>query len=85
MIATPSEGSGGGPVATIFDANGNIVRQFWIGPPEDRSGLYQPHSEGASAPDGSDTRGISIVYAGKYYAFFDYDGIRHDDLITGPN
>jgi hypothetical protein len=32
ILATPAPGGGGGPVATIFDGNGEFLRSFYVGP-----------------------------------------------------
>lgn len=85
VMATPAPGGGGGPVATIFDGSGKIVRSLLIGPEDDRSGDYQPYPAGAgvSAPDGSGVMGSYFKTPSSDPFFIDIDGIRRFGSLTG--
>lgn len=76
LLATPAPGGGGGPVATIFDGEGTILRSFLVGPADDRSGNYQPipYGAGVSAPGGA--FGSWFAAPGIEPFFVDVDGRR---------
>jgi len=78
VMATPAPGGGGGPVATIFDGSGKIVRSLLIGPVGDRSGNYQPvpYGAGVVAPDGSGKMGSYFAAPDISPYFLDVDGVR---------
>lgn len=84
VMATPAPGGGGGPVATIFDGSGAIVRKFFVGPADDRSGSYQPipYGAGTLAPDNSGKYGSWFAADGVGPFFMDVDGIRRERV--GP-
>lgn len=85
ILATPAPGGGGGPVATIFDGSGQIVRSLLIGPEDDRSGDYQPlaYGAGVSAPDGSGVMGSYFKTPTGDPFFIDIDGVRRFGSLTG--
>lgn len=80
VMATPAPGGGGGAVATIFDGRGTILRSFFTGPSDDRSGNYQPIPAGAGviAPDGSGMYGSYFAAPDVAPFFVDINGIRRE-------
>jgi hypothetical protein len=53
LIVTPTQGGGGGPVISAFDANGDLLAgPILVGPADDRSGDYQPRNAGEAVYNG---------------------------------
>jgi hypothetical protein len=53
LIVTPTQGGGGGPVMSAFDAEGNMIAgPILVGPTNDRSGDYQPQDAGEATLSG---------------------------------
>ncbi len=81
LLVTPKVGSGGGPVAAVYDAAGDRLAQFLVGPADDRRGVTVVASDVDVALG---RRGVAVKDAGGVVRLFDWAGAEFADAVVGP-